>query len=168
VGPSGAIVALEPDPENAAVLKGNIARNGVPQVILVEVAVWSSSGQVTFTRASEASNRMEGRVTSGGDSGSARITVPAIRLDDLVFGEGRRAPDLVKMDVEGGEWETLQGARRLLREVKPKLLCEVHDPAQMGQIRTYLEQFGYATEEWKPIHPHYSDYQQIYLWASCT
>jgi len=70
------------------------------------------------------------------------------------------------MDVEGAEWQALQGARRVLREVKPKLLCEIHDPAQMGQIRAYIEQFGYATEEWKPVHPHYADYRQLYLWAA--
>jgi FkbM family methyltransferase len=165
VGPSGTVLAFEPDPQNAAMLKVNIARNKLTQITVVEAAVWSSVGEVTFEQASEASNRTQGRVSSNGDTRSARISVPAIRLDDLVFGEGRRAPDLIKMDVEGAEWEALQGARRLLSEVKPRLLCEVHDPGQMGQIRAYLEQCGYAAEEWKPVHPHYDDYRQIYLWA---
>jgi hypothetical protein len=102
---------------------------------------------------------------SVGDSPCPRIAVPAVSLDDLVFGEGRRAPDLVKMDIERAEREALQGARRLLSEVKPKLLCEVHNPAQMTQIRAYLQQFRYNAEEWKPVHPHYADYHQLYLWA---
>ncbi len=165
VGPSGRIVAFEPDPENAALLRANIAKNGVEHAAVLEAAVWSSPGQVTFERASDASNRMTGRIASTGDSRQARITVPAVRLDDVVFGQRRPAPNLIKMDVEGAEWEALQGARRLLSEVKPKLLCEVHDRGQMDQIRAYLEQFGYIAEEWTPVHPHYSDYHQAYLWA---
>lgn len=165
VGPSGIVVAFEPDPQNASVLKANIAKNQLTQITALEVAVWSSPGQVTFEQASIASNRTQGRVSSAEGSGFVRISVPAIRLDDLVFGEGYPAPRLIKMDVEGAEWEALQGARRLLTEKQPRLLCEVHDPAQMGQIRAYLEGFGYAAEEWKPVHPHYSDYRQVYLWA---
>ena len=165
MGPSGAIVALEPDPQNASILKANIARNNLAQITVLEAAVWSSTGHVEFQQDSEASNRTQGRVSNIGDSASHRIAVPAIRLDDLVFGEGRRAPDLIKMDIEGAEWEALQGARRLLSEVKPKLLCEIHNPAQMAQIRAYLQQFRYNAEEWKPVHPHYADYRQLYLWA---
>jgi FkbM family methyltransferase len=165
VGPSGAVLAFEPDPQNAAILKVNIGRNHLAQIAVLEAAVWSSPGEVTFEQASEASNRTQGRVSANGDTRSARISVPAVRLDDLVFNEGRPKPDLIKMDVEGAEWEALQGARRLLSELQPKLLCEVHDAAQMGQIRAYLEQCGYRAEEWKPVHPHYDDYRQIYLWA---
>jgi FkbM family methyltransferase len=165
VGPSGAVLAFEPDPQNAATLKANVARNNLAQVAVLEAAVWSSAGKVSFEQASDASNRSQGRVTANGHAQAARISVPAVRLDELVFGEGRRAPDLIKMDVEGAEWDALHGAQRLLSEVHPKLLCEVHDPAQMGQIRAYLEQCGYAAEEWKPVHPHYADYRQLYLWA---
>ena len=165
VGPSGAVVAVEADPQNASVLKSNIARNNLAQIAVVEAAVWSSTGEVTFEQATEASNRTQGRVSSGGNGKSIRISVPAVRLDDLVYGAGRPAPHLIKMDVEGAEWEALQGAQRLLSEAKPKLLCEVHDPGQMQQIREYLEAFSYAAEEWKPVHPHYSDYRQLYLWA---
>jgi FkbM family methyltransferase len=165
LGASGAVVALEPDPQNAAILKAHVARNDLDEINVVEAAVWSCAGQMTFEQASEASNRTQGKISSDGNGESARISVPAVRLDDLVFAEGYRAPDLIKMDVEGAEWEALQGARRVLTEVKPKWLCEVHDPAQLGQIRAYFEQFGYRAEEWKPVHPHYADYRQIYLWA---
>lgn len=165
VGSLGKIVAFEPDPDNAAALKANIAKNGLTQIAVVEAAVWSSPGQVIFERATDASNRTQGHVSAAKYAGLHDISVPATRLDDLVFSDGHPVPHLIKMDVEGAEWEALQGARRLLAEAQPKLLCEVHDPAQMGQIRTYLEGFGYTAEEWKPMHPHYSDYRQLYLWA---
>jgi FkbM family methyltransferase len=166
VGPSGKIVALEPDPDNAATLRANIAKNDIRQAAVVEAAVWSSAGHVTFERASNASNRTQGRITSAEDPRLVRISVPAVRLDDIVFIDGHPPPHLIKMDVEGAEWEALQGARRLLTEAQPELLCEVHNPAQMGQIRAYLKEFGYAADEWKPVHPHYSEYRQLYLWAA--
>jgi FkbM family methyltransferase len=165
VGPSGKIVAFEPDPENAAVLRANNARNGITHVAVEEAALWSSVGQVTFERASDLSNRTQGRITSAADPQVIRISVPALRLDDVIFSRGYPAPQLIKMDIEGAEWGALQGARRLLNEAKPKLLCEVHEHSEMGRIGAYLQQFGYGVEEWRPVHPHYADYTQRYLWA---
>ncbi len=164
-GPHGKIVAFEPDPDNAANLKANIAKNAIAQVRLVEAAVWSSAGKVTFERALEASNRTQGRIAAEPNPKLVRITVPAVQLDDLVFEKGYPVPQMIKMDVEGAEWDALQGASRLLKEVKPKLLCEIHDSAQMSQIQGYLREFGYAAEEWNPVHEHYDDYRQVYLWA---
>jgi FkbM family methyltransferase len=166
VGPSGSVFAFEPDPKNRAVLEENTRKNGLSQVTTLDMAVWSSTGQVTFELAPETSNRTQGHICEERSSGRNQINVSAMRLDDLVFVDGCRAPDLIKMDVEGAEWEALHGSRRLLAEVRPKLLCEIHYPAQMGQIRAYLEQFGYTAEEWKPVHPHYADYRQLYVWAT--
>jgi FkbM family methyltransferase len=166
VGPFGRIVAFEPDPQNAAAFKANIAKNGLTQVTVVEMAVWSSSGPVAFEPATDSSNRTQGYVSSGADARFNGVSVSAVRLDDFVLSEGYPTPRFIKMDVEGAEWEALRGARRLLTEAQPKLLCEVHDPAQMSQIRTYLESLGYMAEEWEPVHPHYSDYRQLYLWAT--
>ena len=166
IGPSGKIVAFEPDPDNAAALRANLAENGITQVTVEEAAVWSSPGQVIFKRAPDISNRTQGHIASAADPQLTSIEVRAVRLDDVVYSEGYPAPHLIKMDVEGAEWDALQGVHRVLSEAMPKLLIEVHDPLDMGRIGSYLEHFGYALEEWKPVHPHYSDYHQLYLWAT--
>ena len=46
-------------------------------------------------------------------------------LDDEVRSSGV-APDLLKIDVEGYEYEVLVGARVLLRERKPAICLELH------------------------------------------
>jgi FkbM family methyltransferase len=166
VGPSGKIVALEPDPENAATFRAIMSKNGVEQATLLEAAVWSSPGEVVFERALDASNRTQGHIGGEANSRLARIAVPAETLDELIFKKGYAVPNLMKMDIEGAEWAALQGAKRMLGEAKPKLLCEVHDPSEMGKIQDYLKEFGYAAEEWRPVHEHYSDYRQLYLWAT--
>jgi FkbM family methyltransferase len=165
IGSTGSIVAFEPDPDNVATLQANIARNGISQVALAEAAVWSSPGEVTFERALGESNRTQGHILTEPNAKLARISVKAVRLDDLIFNEGYPHPQLMKMDVEGAEWDALQGASRMLGEIRPKLLCEIHDPAQMDQIQMYLRQFGYQAEAWNPVHEHYADYRQLYLWA---
>jgi FkbM family methyltransferase len=166
VGEEGVVIALEPDPDNAAVLRVNLAKNQVRQVKVIEAAAWSATGEVSFEQASRASNRTQGRVIGSGNGGTQKIAAPAVCLDDLVFLRGERPPRLIKMDIEGGEWEALLGARRLLREVQPDLLCEVHDPDEIRPLQAFLAEFGYAEEHWAPLQARYPDYRQNYLWAA--
>lgn len=169
VGPTGCVVAFEADPENAALLKANVERNDLQQVKIVQAAVWSRAGEVTFERGPAESNRMQGHVSdnvsSGRTAGRAEIFVPAVSLDEVVFERGMGAPKLVKIDIEGAEWGALQGARRLLGEKKPRVLCEVHDPPEVEKIQNYLRELGYAAEERKPAHEFYESWRELYVWA---
>lgn len=144
VGEKGLVLAVEADPENATVLRANAERNQMAQIQVLEAAAWSHSGQLTFSRP-RPFTRMEGHVVEAPDDQS--IAVPAVSLDDLIFKEGRRPPQLVKIDVEGAEWAVLEGARRMLREVKPALLCDVHNAHEVEKICALLREFGYSTEE---------------------
>lgn len=162
VGPTGAVLAVEPDPDNVQVVQANVARNKLAQITLLQAAVWSSNTHLNFQPNLDST---QGHVSSNGHSQGGAISVQAVCLDDLVFREGYRAPTLIKMDVEGAEWEALHGARRVLTEAKPKLLCEVHDPAQMEQICTLLKGYGYLTEKWQPVDPNNPGYHQLYVWA---
>ena len=49
------------------------------------------------------------------------------------------------MDIEGGEAAALRGARRLLRQVRPILLLELHKAqgAEAGGVFEELQQTGY-------------------------
>ena len=59
-------------------------------------------------------------------------TVVAVTLDWML--ERFPAPQIVKMDVEGMEYEALKGAQKLLR-TKPTILCEVtQNHEQVGEL----------------------------------
>jgi len=55
-----------------------------------------------------------------------RDVVRAATLDELVAGGEAPAPDVVKIDVEGAELDVLAGMERVLAEVRPVLICEMH------------------------------------------
>lgn len=130
VGENGRVLAFEPLPANAERIRRNAALNPEGQRLeLHELAVSNGPGTVRFrVHASNAMGRMEtveGRTEGYGDS----IEVPTAGLDELVYERGLPAPDVIKMDIEGGEVLALPGAARLLAEKHPLLLLELHGPA---------------------------------------
>jgi len=141
VGPSGLVVAFEADPENVKSLHENISRNRLSgKLDVVHAAVWSEG------RAELAFRRGGARRSHGGvETYSQRsvlgtgevIRVPAITLDEFVTGGGP-APRLVKVDVEGGEYEVLTGGQALFRKHGPLLIVEVHHQDAAHQIRGWL------------------------------
>ncbi len=52
------------------------------------------------------------------------ITVHAITLDSYVGG-GKRPPTIMKIDIEGGEYDALVGAEKLIVMHKPRIIMEV-------------------------------------------
>ena len=103
--PLAHIVAVEPIPENLALLRRNAAANGLPMDI-VESAVGPTSGVARF---SVTGTTNMGRVASDGE-----VEVSVSQLADVVQ-PLRLEPALLKMDVEGMEGP-------LLTELNPEWL----------------------------------------------
>jgi hypothetical protein len=68
-----------------------------------------------------------------------------LALDDVAFDPAYFVPDFVKIDIEGAEYEALQGMERLLRERAPGLLIETHSLALERQCDEFLRERGYST-----------------------
>jgi FkbM family methyltransferase len=139
VGEHGHVTAFEADPENAARLREHIARNKLPQIAVEEKAVWSERGTVIFARTDPtvSPDRGTGHIASA--AGPATIQVAAVSLDE--YTSISPAPDFIKCDVEGAELEVFRGARRLLREKRPGIVCEMHGEENR---RTLIGQFSRA------------------------
>jgi FkbM family methyltransferase len=73
------------------------------------------------------------------------------KLDDYV-GDIPRDRVLIKIDVEGFEYEVLEGASQLLRDRKPKLIFESNDAKSRVALHQLLEHCGYSVHPlpWRP------------------
>jgi FkbM family methyltransferase len=144
VGSEGLVVAFEPDPAAAALLRRHLGLNRIANVDVRQVAVWSAAGDLRFGIAPDDRGRTHGRVGYGAEH------VAAVTLDEaLAFGP---PPSVVKIDVEGAEEEVLHGATRLLAEHAPIVVCEVHlergrQAGRLDRVRSLLEAHGYAVEQ---------------------
>ena len=111
VGPTGTVVAIEPNPHDYALACENLRINGIDNVRLVNCAGAAVDGTLTFS--------ITGRVSDNlGSSGS--VVVDSVTVDTLAKRYGR--PDVVFIDTEGYEGEVLKGAKETLSE-SPRCLC---------------------------------------------
>jgi FkbM family methyltransferase len=115
-GPSGAIITIEPSPENLPELRLNIEGNKLQNVKLLEVAVGAESGKVSLIK--------------GMNSGVVPLNegsyeVPIQTLDEILT----ERIDLLKIDVEGYEGYVLEGARNVIKRDRPIIFLEFHPTA---------------------------------------
>jgi FkbM family methyltransferase len=68
-------------------------------------------------------------------------TVDVTRLDTYLAG-GNRMPDFVKIDVEGFEWNVIQGFARTIEKAKPALMIEIQ--ADADKLIPFFKENGYA------------------------
>jgi FkbM family methyltransferase len=119
VGPSGRVLAFEPDPVNFAGLRAHVELNGVTDSVhLFPAAVGQMEGRVSFS--------VGGSQSSLSNSVGQRIEVDSVRLDSAV-GNGR--VDILKIDVEGFEEHVLRGGATLLADPRRRpraIFIEVH------------------------------------------
>jgi FkbM family methyltransferase len=106
--PGARLIALEPASENAALTRANLAANGVDGEV-IEAAIGSHDGTARFSTDRDSNL---GRV--GGDGIEVAMMTMASVLERLPAGQHI---DLLKMDIEGGEEDLLDGDRAWLRRV---------------------------------------------------
>lgn len=150
VGAGGQVVAIEADPEIAERLRENARRNSFPWVQVEQKAAWRESGTVMFERvdASVSPDRGVGHIV---DSTNERVvTLDAIALDDC--SAKYRPPDFIKCDVEGAEGEVFQGARRVLAEHRPTVLCEIHSENSRRLVLSEFSHFDYICGNYNDNH----------------
>ena len=143
-GPGGHVYAFEALPENAERWRRNIVLNGMSACMsLYAGAVTQANGPVRFLV--HASGGMGKAAGSAGraDHYQSEVTVDGITLDNFVYAQGNPPPQVVKMDIEGGEVLALPGMRRVLAEARPLMLMELHGPEASQVAWQTLTAAGY-------------------------
>jgi FkbM family methyltransferase len=130
VGPSGHVLAVEPNAHNAAVALKNRELNGLAHVELLQAAVSDHSGTVVFNHG------LDGQLDDGTGAGG-RMSVACVTLNELAQRHG--TPDFVMIDVEGAECKVLKGGSRVIQS-GVDFAVEVH-------VRHGLEKLGGSVAE---------------------
>jgi FkbM family methyltransferase len=113
VGPTGRILAFEPDPLNVGMLQSRQRRSAVQNVEVYGVALGERPGRSTLY--SSAYNRADNRLHPTHQEPHVEASEVEVQtLDDVLSQRDRGSIDAMKIDVQGAEEQVLRGARNTL------------------------------------------------------
>ncbi len=125
VGPRGHVYAFEPEPDNFALLRENILRNGYANVTATACAVCERTGESRLFVSRQGNDRHSLFPNPRSPFQEHRETVRTTTLDDFLDSAGWPEIDLIKMDIEGAEPLAIAGMSRLLaRSSRVQLIVE--------------------------------------------
>jgi len=137
------VVSYEPSKQNLECLKANIPTG----IDLRERAVANFTGFADFRQAGK--NCGDGKLCRQGVESSYQV--PVVKLDD----ERLTNVDLIKIDVQGWEFEVLDGAQNLIKRDRPWVVFEVNQ--DIDTCCELMESLGYETLLLKS--------KRLFLWA---
>ena len=134
--PESSILAFEPDPSVFDVLRRNVEVQSLSGIELHNKALGAERGFASFSSTGSDS----GRVTSG--VGGCNIRVEVDTLKDYL----NQPVDLLKLDIEGGEYDVISSSEKQLSNVK-RIFVEYHSFAgetqKLGELLTILGNSGF-------------------------
>lgn len=129
------IHVFEPVPRTRSWLEANLARNALSHRVTVWTnAVGAEPGHARMTGVDGVANHL----AEAGKAGPGAIDVEIKTLDNLLLNDVERV-DVIKCDIEGGEYPALRGAEQILRRDHPDLALEID--------RRFTPRFGYEPQE---------------------
>jgi FkbM family methyltransferase len=128
VGPSGLVVAVEPNPENIKLLEASRRVNGFGQILVIQAAAGRHTALLALNVSYSNGTTME--LPSDLDAIFASRPVPCFALDDLL--PKNKHFNLVKIDTEGAELNALIGLSQTIDRDKPVIVSEFSPGALPG------------------------------------
>ena len=137
VGPTGTVLAFEPQRIVFQTLCANLALNGCTNVLARQAAIGAAPGNIRFPVLDPGkTNNFGGLSLLGAQHGEI---VPLLTLDSL----GLTACHVLKLDLEGMEVEALQGAAHLVRQHRPAMYVENDRRERAAELISLLLSWNY-------------------------
>jgi FkbM family methyltransferase len=149
VGTKGRIISVEPQPHLAKIVEKSLAINALGDFQVHAIAVGNLDGEIEL-------------LIPRGTSGSAGIfaehsateqfkgiMVPLKRIDDFIEWQSLTGKVLIKLDIEGSESAFLMGAAKMIKQLKPTLIMEIHPGTLKASnitgedLKQLLQELGY-------------------------
>ena len=146
--PGCEIVAIEPNPKMANLLKKSKTRNPTsPEMTILEIALSAESGWLPLICAEENSGLSHLGPRDGSNENPGDSTFVKVRVE--VWDEWAplngwdKEVSIIKMDIEGAEMDALRGMKSWLAKWRPAIVVEANNEnlERFGSSRIELEKF---------------------------
>ena len=137
VGRTGAVIAVEPQRLCFQMLCGNVALNGLVNVVCLQAAAGNARGTLKVPIIDPATPYNFGALSVEGHSAGEDVQV--IAIDELALARC----GLLKIDVEGMEIKVLQGARATIARCRPALFVENNTIERSAEIIAAIRALHY-------------------------
>ena len=146
--PQAKIIALEPEAGNFALLE----RNGAPypNITPVRAALWhdNSTVEIVDPGLGHWGFMVRSQTEKRRPDGGSRSHVPAMTVDAIMQKYGMDQIDILKIDIEGSEYEVFDDPSRWISKVDT-LIVELHDRMRAGCSRRIYSRSSGFDHEWQ-------------------
>jgi FkbM family methyltransferase len=129
VGPTGRVLAYEPEPRNLADIIASKEANGFDNLFVSAKALADKAGEASFVNDGwKEKNSAWGKLVEPGEQRSDVVVVTTCALDDELESQNIAKVDMLKLDIQGGEFAAIDGMRKSLQtHAIRRMLLELHD-----------------------------------------
>lgn len=165
-GDSGQVYAFEPAPRTMLRLVQNVRKNGVHNILMFQFALSDTFGLKDF-------NYFPTAVAMSGlgkrhnlkDTDAEVFSVVTVRMDTIL--ERRKPVSFIKLDLEGGEYHALRGARAILEKDRP-IICFENGRQAAAAVYGYekAQFFGYFEHMNYQLYTAFGDRFERGMWRT--
>ena len=148
-GPTGHVIAAEPQPSVFGILVDLLERNGCHNATPLQALLMDRCGAAELHVSQATPLGVGSSAVMQENDSTASIRVAAVTIDALY--DGQRGVDYIKIDAEGAERLILAGARSTLAQYQPVVQVEVHgqymeEPAEtISALFAGMAELGYRS-----------------------
>jgi FkbM family methyltransferase len=139
------VIAVEPDPDNYALCRANLAAYG-ERALILQGAVWSARCQLALARGVPGDGSEWATRVMQADGKAGEVLVESWDIESLLELGGGGAVDILKVDIEGSEWEVF-GSECMQWLPRVRNICiELHGEQCKQRFFDALKEFDYELE----------------------
>jgi FkbM family methyltransferase len=144
--PTGKVYAFEPVGDFFSMLKENISLNKFANIEPWKLGLSDKAGSFPIYFDSDHKNQNEGIASLFAlPDQQVKETIETITLDSFCSNNQITKVDVIKIDVEGAEFQVLKGSEQVLRNSKPLLMVELSEVNFKAAGYTSKELVGWVT-----------------------
>jgi FkbM family methyltransferase len=147
--PEARIIAVEPDAGNMLMLRRNV--RGRPRVVPVHAAVWHEDTMLRLRTTDASGERLpDWGFQTRVEGAPGDRDVQALSIPTLMRRHGLQSIDLLKVDIEGAEYELFSGASDVWLSLTRCIVVETHERFKPGSDGAVTDRLAHDFEELTP------------------